>query len=65
MKANIEKKLIYCSECNKWYKAGEDTYLNILFEKTISCVKDHLLGYVWDYEFGEMFDRFKNDVDYD
>jgi len=66
MKADISKKLIFCNKCQKWIKAGEDTLLvdgdkgRVLH---LGC--DEVLGYTWDYEFGEMFDRFKNDADYD
>ena len=66
MKADISKKLIFCNKCQKWIKAGTET---LLIDggrgRILHLEDDEVVGYSWDYEWGEMFPSFKNDADYD
>ncbi len=49
MEINKKKKLIKCYKCDKYYDLS-GIYVNVLYEGSITCWKDHLLGYTWDVE---------------
>ena len=46
---------IYCFFCKKYYNPYTETYLNVLYENSISCEKDHLIGNIRDLEWQEYF----------
>lgn len=49
MKVNQKNKTIHCFYCNK--DLGLDkVFLNVLFETSITCEKDHIVGYTYDKE---------------
>lgn len=49
MQVNYNIKTIKCFFCNKDYDFHEINE-DILFENALSCPKEHLIGYTWDYE---------------
>ena len=41
---------IYCFECKKYLDPYTEVYHNFLYEGSITCEKEHLVGNVWDLE---------------
>jgi len=39
---------IYCFYCNRYCNPYTEIFLNILFEGSVTCKKDHLLGRTCD-----------------
>jgi len=39
---------IYCFYCNKYYDPYTEIFLNIFYENSITCPKDHLVGHTFD-----------------
>jgi hypothetical protein len=54
MLLNKINKTIFCFWCNKWYSVYE-IFLDVLYEGSITCEKDHLLGNQNDQEWQEFF----------
>lgn len=46
---------IFCAECKEWYSAFTQVFLHVLFEGSISCEHDHLLGQIDDKEWITLF----------
>lgn len=51
---NKKNNTIYCYWCNKEIEM-KDIYLNVLFEESITCNKDHLIGIQTDEEWQQLF----------
>jgi hypothetical protein len=43
---------IYCFECKK-YLTHYEVLLNVLYEGSITCDKDHIIGNTWDLQWQE------------
>jgi hypothetical protein len=48
-------KQIRCFTCNAWANAYTEIFLHVLYEGSITCPKDHLLGNESDKEWQEWF----------
>jgi len=54
MLINLKNKTIHCFYCNE-DKEMKDIYLDVLFERSISCDKDHLIGLQTDEEWERLY----------
>ena len=52
---------IYCFYCNRYYDPYTEVYLNVLYEGSIICPQDHLVGNESDPQWQE-FIGIKNDL---
>jgi hypothetical protein len=55
MLLNKNNKTIYCFYCNKEYNIYTEIFISFLFEESITCPQDHLIGNVNDLEWIEFF----------
>jgi hypothetical protein len=46
---------IYCFTCNKYLNPHTEVYLNVLYEGSITCKEDHLVGNITDPQWKELF----------
>jgi hypothetical protein len=50
---------IYCFYCKKYYDPYTEVWLNLLYEGSISCEKEHLVGNESDFEWQEHFYNYE------
>lgn len=50
----LKNNNIYCFNCNKWYDAYTQIFLHVLYEGSISCPNDHLVGNDFDKEWTDL-----------
>jgi hypothetical protein len=46
---------IWCSICKRYYDPHTEVFLNVLYEGSITCDKDHLCGNTSDPQWQEYF----------
>jgi hypothetical protein len=44
---------IYCFHCKKYYNPYTEVYLSVLYEESISCPENHLIGHTFDNSWKE------------
>ena len=44
---------IYCFTCKKYYDPHTEVYLNVLYENSITCPENHLVGNTTDQQWQE------------
>jgi len=54
MLTNIQKEEVFCFWCNKWIDAHL-VLIDVLYEGSITCDKEHLIGNKQDLEWQTMF----------
>jgi len=56
MLLNKENKTIYCFLCNMDYSLDPfEVFINVLYEGSISCLQEHLIGNTSDLEWQDYF----------
>jgi len=55
MLLNKNQQKIFCFYCNKWYNIYIDVFLNVLYEQSITCTENHLVGNQYDSEWLNYF----------
>lgn len=46
---------IWCHNCNRYLDPYIEIYINVLYENSITCSKNHLVGHVIDPQWQEYF----------
>lgn len=44
---------IWCYNCKRYYNPHTEVYLNFLYEESITCPENHLIGYTFDNSWKE------------
>ena len=51
----IKNNKIKCFECNQWLSIDE-IFINVLYEGSITCSHNHVIGHTWDKEWIDIND---------
>lgn len=55
MLVNKNEHLVYCAGCKAWYSLHTEVFLHVLYEGSVTCKKDHLVGHEHDKEYIDIF----------
>lgn len=46
---------IYCHYCNRYYNPYTEVFINVTSDDSVTCEKNHLLGFTYDQTYEEFF----------